>query len=812
LDETVHFGRTDQAGEHGAVDAVATEESMTRATRQIGRIAFLALAAAVPVQAAKDTTPPTVVITTPTTAATWTATGSPLALGGTAADNVAVKSVKWSNAATGGSGTATGLASWSASVPLAAGQNVISVTARDAAQNAGTDTITVTYNPPDTTPPTATITSPTTGTSYCTTGSPIALGGTASDSRGVTLVTWSNAASGASGTAAGTTSWTASIPLVPGGNLLTITAQDAAGNKGTDSITVAWNPADTTPPSAQIGSPTTDTAFSTTATPLDLGGTAADGAGVGSVVWKNAANGASGTASGTTAWTASVPLVAGENRITVTASDPTGNVGSDSITVDFQDSRGISHLPDQALPPLGWGQGAGLAPAVVSGRIYNELAANPADRMRDLAALGVRVIRMEIENTTPWSEYQTIVSAAQANGIEVLALVFLNSVPGSPNPMTGDITYFDNNYVPAYIAAVDATMANLPTVKFVEVWNEPDVYGFTPMYSNAGGTCVAQEGARRYSLLATRVFETMYQRRLGGAITPMLAAFGISRQDDNCLRKVLFDSTAVLNHRQYYRPANGLPDGLPADIVAVHGYGNGGKAPSDIGYTYQNGTFADGVNLFLGSKFADGRSVINQTPVWYTEVGYSVIQLGTETKQRDAVTTVFNVLRSHPEVTAAFWYVYRDDEFVGCSSGERFGLRDNRSTGFRPHLAYGAYQAASVAGGDVTPPSGALLGPAHGAEAAAGSPVAVTGWAIDAGGAAPVVEVAVDGVIAASVTDGNAPQAEACRVASSARCPNVGFSATVTAPTASGTHEIAAQARDAAGNVRVIGRVEIVVP
>src|SRR5262249_42464530 len=136
----------------------------------------------------------------------------------------------------------------------------------------------------------------------------------------------------------------------------------------------------------------------------------------------------------------------------------------------------------------------------------------------------------------------------------------------------------------------------------------------------------------------------------------------------------------------------------------------------------------------------------------------------------------------------------------------------NRSTGYRPHLGYTAYQSASVAGGDVIPPSGALLSPTHGAVLTAGSPVTVTGWAIDASGPAPGVAGAVDGVLSAPVTDGNGPQAEAGRVASSARCPNVGFSATVTVPTASGPHEIAAQARDAAGNVRVIGRVEVVVP
>jgi hypothetical protein len=211
----------------------------------------------------------------------------------------------------------------------------------------------------------------------------------------------------------------------------------------------------------------------------------------------------------------------------------------------------------------------------------------------------------------------------------------------------------------------------------------------SPMYHFTNGQCVVQEAARRYALLAVRVFETLDQRRRAGASTPRLAAFGTSRQDDRCLRQALFDSGPVLNHRRYYRPAVGLPDGLPADIVAIHGYGNGGKAPGDAGYTYSGGTFADGVDEFLAARFADGKSVINTLPVWYTEVGYSIAQLGNSpTRQRDAVASIFSTLRSHPRVTAAFWYVYRDDEFVGCSAAERFGLRDNRSTGFAPHLTY----------------------------------------------------------------------------------------------------------------------------
>ncbi len=664
--------------------------------------------------------------------------------------------------------------------------------------------------PVDLTPPTATITAPTAGASYCSSVSPLAISGTASDDVGVTSVTWRNAATGETGTASGTTAWSASVRLAPNGNQITVTATDATGKQGTDSFTADYTPADTTRPAITISTPTTQPTFTTTSTPKTLSGTASDNVGVASVTWMNAVNGATGTASGTTAWSASIPLVSGDNRLTVTARDAAGNPRSASLDVDFDDSRGITRISDAPTVPLSYGQGSPLAPALATGRIYGELAANAPARMRDLAALGVRIIRLEIENATPPGEYQAIVAAAQAAGIEVLALVTSNSMAlGSPGPMDGDQTFFDQQFVPAYIAAIDHVTAMLPTVKYVEVWNEPDVYGFTPMY-NWNGSCVILEGANRYALLATRVFETIHQRRLSGATTPLLAAFSVSRQDDSCLRKGLFDSTAVYNHRHFYRVPNGLPDGLPADIVAIHGYGNGGKAPDQAGYTYSNGTFATGVTEFLTAKFADNKSVINQTPVWYTEVGYSWSQLGAQ-GQADALRFVFSTLASHPQVTALFWYDYRDDEHVSCQVGERFGLRDEASTGFAAHLSYLAYQEVSTGLGDVTAPAGALTAPLTSGVYPAGGAIAVSGWAIDASGNAPIVEITVGGNLVASVMDGGTPSPKACVEAYSARCPAVGFTRTITAPSTAGTYEIAVRARDASGNVRVLGRVDIVV-
>jgi hypothetical protein len=187
-----------------------------------------------------ETGAPVVTITNPTTAATFSTSGATLALAGTASDDIAVTQVSWANNR-GGNGTATGTANWSASVVLQSGSNILTVTARDAAGNTSTDVLTVTYTPGDTTKPVIAITSPTGEAVLTWTTSTVTLSGTASDNVGVSRVTWINDRGG-SGTATGTTNWSASrVVLLPGINVLTVTASDAAGNTSSDVVTVTYN-------------------------------------------------------------------------------------------------------------------------------------------------------------------------------------------------------------------------------------------------------------------------------------------------------------------------------------------------------------------------------------------------------------------------------------------------------------------------------------------------------------------------------------------------------------------------------------------
>jgi len=207
-----------------------------------------------------------------------------------------------------------------------------------------------------------------------TTATSIAISGTASGGTGPVRVAW-RTSTGLTGTASGSVNW--NIPAVPlniGGNLITITATDAASDTVSQLISVMRQPPPTpAPPTNPIPpssppptpAPTTPTTpvipvspapqppsspgdstppwllitypgssiIATSASAISLQGLAADNIGVTSVTWKNSA-GISGRAIGTMSWIAgSIPLLYGNNVITIRASDAAGNSSWRSVTV-----------------------------------------------------------------------------------------------------------------------------------------------------------------------------------------------------------------------------------------------------------------------------------------------------------------------------------------------------------------------------------------------------------------------------------------------------------------------------------------------
>jgi Matrixin/Glucodextranase, domain B len=100
----------------------------------------------------------------------------------------------------------------------------------------GTGTGTGTGGKTDTAPPSLAILSP--ASSIVSVSTPtITLSGSASDSSGLARVSWSTS-NGDAGTASGTTSWSAVVPLLTGTNVITVRAYDAAGNTSWRAITV----------------------------------------------------------------------------------------------------------------------------------------------------------------------------------------------------------------------------------------------------------------------------------------------------------------------------------------------------------------------------------------------------------------------------------------------------------------------------------------------------------------------------------------------------------------------------------------------
>ncbi|MCW5980043.1 MAG: matrixin family metalloprotease [Bryobacteraceae bacterium] len=260
-----------------------------------------------------------------------------IAISGRVSGGTAPIQVSW-RTDRGFSGAATGAQQWLAAVPVSLGTNVITVIAKDARLLTSSKSVTVTRQPKNA-PVTLQITSPAATGVYKTDQSTVFVRGTALPASAIGLVQWSSS-SGYSGYANGTSSWTAGpVSLRPGVNRITITARAFSGQTASASIDVSYEQAstsqpgkDTTAPSLAITYPIGSNVLTSAASMVFLG-TASDDVGVTAVTWANS-SGASGQAAGTTYWNSgAIPLLIGDNVITIRAYDAAGNSGWRSVTV-----------------------------------------------------------------------------------------------------------------------------------------------------------------------------------------------------------------------------------------------------------------------------------------------------------------------------------------------------------------------------------------------------------------------------------------------------------------------------------------------
>lgn len=123
-----------------------------------------------------------------------------------------------------------------------------------------------------------------------------------------------------------TTPTTTTTTTTPTTTTTTTTTSDGSGTSGTSGST------DTTQPALAIQKPAF-TIVSTTAATITMAGTASDNVAVTEVKWTTSGGG-SGTATGTTSWTAeSIPLLVGTNTVIVRAYDAAGNSAWRAVSV-----------------------------------------------------------------------------------------------------------------------------------------------------------------------------------------------------------------------------------------------------------------------------------------------------------------------------------------------------------------------------------------------------------------------------------------------------------------------------------------------
>jgi|CXWL01.1.fsa_nt_gi hypothetical protein len=265
-----------------------------------------------------DKMPPTLTITEPTTDGATRRLPN-LTIKGTALDDNLVNVVV--------NGADLGFAqSFEQVIPLLEGPNSFVATANDLAGNVTSRTIASTF----VRPPTVRITSPTDLAAVGTT--PITFTGTVSDPAATVKVGVLQIPATVTGT-----SWTASVPLSEGGNVVTAVVTDPNGNAGTHSITVAL---DTQSPRVMIDSPAAGSVV--TMPVITVSGRVNDlvlgtiNAGQATVT----VNGIPAVVSNRTFRVEGVTLQPGMNSLVAQGLDATGNQDSKTITVTYDNLPG----------------------------------------------------------------------------------------------------------------------------------------------------------------------------------------------------------------------------------------------------------------------------------------------------------------------------------------------------------------------------------------------------------------------------------------------------------------------------------------
>lgn len=246
--------------------------------------------------------------------------------------------------------------------------------------------------------PTVAITSPTVNSAYSTTNVVLSIGGTATDDKGVVRVTWLNDRGGG-GVAQGTTTWAiTNLQLAAGLNRVTLTAEDADGNLGTDMLDITATFVDATPPVVTITGPKPDSEFTVDTPTITLSGSAVDNQVVNGMTCSNNLIAAGVVALTGQTWSVTnLQLSLGPNLIQVTATDASGNSASDTAVIFFVPPDTNGPVLNIEFPTLNSTYETGIGAINLSGTAADESQVSEVNWISTGGTQGVA------SGVSPWS-------------------------------------------------------------------------------------------------------------------------------------------------------------------------------------------------------------------------------------------------------------------------------------------------------------------------------------------------------------------------------------------------------------------------
>jgi len=364
-------------------------------------------------------------------------------------------------------------------------------------------------------------------------------------------------------------------------------------------------------------------------------------------------------------------------------------------------SISLSEVPGQSEPQVYenlviTGPGKGL----VTGRIYDELVNNPKI-IKDFKNLGVQWLRIEFEEyiylpagtlsgspevLAKIEKFRKVTQLAHANGIKILGLIAYNSLSDKEVPLSKE-------KVDKYIKSVEWHL-NTYTIDAVEIWNEPNGFGFSP-----------KENLKWYGSTLISVYDQLKPKFpnvlfVGPATANAEAGewLGIHDWQNPGLiegENSIFNTTEMRTWRAVH---NGK---LPLDILSLHTYGSGTASPlSDFYFGRNFKTYFQEISNY---KDLDGRSIIGNNPVWVTEFGWTSNNkpgVGvTESIQQSNYNAIMNEFENLSIIENVFLYDYKDDENEAGSEGNASGLVKNSTNNFSVKPIYYSFLSRSNGAG-----------------------------------------------------------------------------------------------------------------